>query len=564
MKKDLNHLITSRILHRIGVAILAIFMIPGNLVAQQQLASRTNDFLNIIGVDGHIASNITDYLNAAGIAADTKYIGIRKYREALNATESWQIASLKALTKNGIQLIAIPPNSGNSTSSYNLVISELLQAAKTWNSLAPNALMAIEGPNEPINFPITYGGQQGGGPNGSFIPVANFQRDWYAAIKADPILKNIPVWSVTATGAQRENVGLQYLTVPGSSAAIFPAGTAYADGLNIHVYSVFDGSPTSVTSTNYFDLQLNNEFVSTYRNHYTGYTLEQAKALPKAITEFGYHTGGGPGPAVDLPTQAKNIATGLFNAFVQGYSVVCIYDLYDIGDGFGIFSKTGTPRTTATYLHNLTSIMDDSGLQAATFSPGILKFFLSGMPSTGIYQLFQKSDGHFQLVIWNNVANYNLVTQQAIPVAPVNVTVSLETTKADMKVFNPTIGVYAINQTTDATDITVSLADYPMIIDILPQSAVSASMLDKPVHPEIKIYPNPFTSSFTVVIPQQTEIRDATLRIFDRSGKEIKNIPIESHFTSIDRQNMKSGIYFYKIVNNKKAVYGKLIVRDKN
>ena len=515
MKKELIYLSIHRILHRVACTIIALVLLFSGIAAQQQTATRIDDFLNIIGVGGHVASNITVYLNASGVAADVQYIGARKYREALNANQSWQIAVLQALAKKGVKFIAIPPNSGQSSMSYTLVISDLLKVANTWNGLALNALFAIEGPNEPVIFPITYGSLQGGGPNGSFTPVANFQRDWYAAIKADPILKNISVWSISLPGGQKENVGLQFLTIPSPTDAIFPAGTTYADGLNLHVYTVFNGSPTTVASTNYFDLQLNSDFVRTYRNQYSGYTLAQAKTMPKAITEFGYHTGGGPGPAVDLATQAKNIATGLFNAFDQGYSVVCIYDLYDIGDGFGIFSKTGTPRATATYLHNLTTIMADSGVNAATFSPGNLKFSLSNMPSTAKYKLFQKSDGHFQLAIWNNVENYNLNTQQPITIASVNVTISLDNTKANVQIFNPTVSSLATNTSYDTTSITVKLVDYPLLIDIQTRSTTSTTNIGRIVNQEIEIYPNPFNISFNVVIPPETTIRDARIKIVD-------------------------------------------------
>ncbi|TPV97818.1 MAG: hypothetical protein USCAAHI_02721 [Beijerinckiaceae bacterium] len=56
------------------------------------------------------------------------------------------------------------------------------------------ALLSFEGPNEPNNFPITYNGATGGGPN-SWIPVAQYQRDLYAAIKANPTVKNYPVFA---------------------------------------------------------------------------------------------------------------------------------------------------------------------------------------------------------------------------------------------------------------------------------------------------------------------------------------------------------------------------------
>jgi hypothetical protein len=75
------------------------------------------------------------------------------------------------------------------------------------------ALLSFEGPNEPNNFPITYNGATGGGPN-SWIPVVHYQRDLYAANKANPTVKNYPVLAVSVGGAENNNVGMQFLTIP--------------------------------------------------------------------------------------------------------------------------------------------------------------------------------------------------------------------------------------------------------------------------------------------------------------------------------------------------------------
>ena len=58
---------------------------------------------------------------------------------------------------------------------------------------AAGALLAAEGPNEPNNYPVTYGGSTSG-YNTTFMPVALFQRDLYRAVKSDPKLKGIPVF----------------------------------------------------------------------------------------------------------------------------------------------------------------------------------------------------------------------------------------------------------------------------------------------------------------------------------------------------------------------------------
>ncbi|NNU34371.1 hypothetical protein HK413_09880 [Mucilaginibacter sp. S1162] len=100
---------------------------------------------------------------------------------------------------------------------------------------ASGALLAFEGNNEPNNWGVNYKGEQGG-KNQSWLAVAKLQADLYKAVKADPTLKQYPVWSISEGGAQTDNVGLQYLQVPAGTNAMMPDGTRYADYATCHNY----------------------------------------------------------------------------------------------------------------------------------------------------------------------------------------------------------------------------------------------------------------------------------------------------------------------------------------
>ena len=50
------------------------------------------------------------------------------------------------------------------------------------------------------------------------------------------VLKDYPVWSITEGGAETDNVGLQFLTIPERAGTVMPAGTRYADYANVHNY----------------------------------------------------------------------------------------------------------------------------------------------------------------------------------------------------------------------------------------------------------------------------------------------------------------------------------------
>lgn len=86
-------------------------------------------------------------------------------------------------------------------------------------------LIALEGANEPNNFPLVYDGTPGGGSD-TWLGVAYQQRDLFELSRSSkyPYLNNIPVWSVSTIGATNDNVGLQYLTIPDGANTKMPDG----------------------------------------------------------------------------------------------------------------------------------------------------------------------------------------------------------------------------------------------------------------------------------------------------------------------------------------------------
>ena len=115
--------------------------------------------------------------------------------------------------------------------------TDLKQLVETAKPLAEaEALLAFEGNNEPNNWGVTYQGEKGGGRAKSWLAVAKLQRDLYEAVRTDPVLEKYPVWSISEGGAEADNVGLQFLTIPEGAGASLPDGTRYADSANVHNY----------------------------------------------------------------------------------------------------------------------------------------------------------------------------------------------------------------------------------------------------------------------------------------------------------------------------------------
>ena len=193
------------------------------------------------------------------------------------------------------------------------------------------------------------------------------------AIKSSPILRNIPVYDLTSgnSGAARTQLGLDAIA-------------GHADVANAHVYPSGTGSILQ---------ELKNEFAGEYPG--------LPASTPRVITEFGYTTANG-----ISETQKETLTlNGYLDAYKNGVAKSFVYVMADEVDwpGYGLFeSDQSTPHELATGMHNLTSILNDGGSSAKTFSSGTLNYTVAGMPSQGQSMLMQKSSGAFDLALWND------------------------------------------------------------------------------------------------------------------------------------------------------------------
>ena len=323
-----------------------------------------------------------------------------------------------------------------------------------------DALLSIEGPNEPNNFSVKYKGETGGG-TGNWLPVAHCQQELFQTVKADKILQTYPVFSVSEAGAEAMNVGLQFLTIPAGARTDMPDGTRYADYANVHNY-------VSGTSVSYDDNQawqaadptldshwdgLYGEYGRTWRSHFTGYSQAELKDLPRVTTETGWDTAGNPG---GQPVQGKVLVNTYLAQFKRGWRYTFIYELVD-GEGGageqGIYTAKYVPKLAATYIHNLTTILADSEISAPA---GHLNFSIPS-PSNAVHDLLlQKSTGAFELVVWGEQVkgSSSLVIYFGEP-------------HKTVKVYDVTATADPLQTYTDVKSIPVIISDHAMIIEVI-------------------------------------------------------------------------------------------------
>ena len=187
-------------------------------------AVSANDFLNSIGVCVHVQH----HQPAAKLVEPLKYAGVRAVRDG--ADGNFDMAGLLLLHQRAGVLVAFGPGSG----AHDDEIPRTIMACR--ELAAAGALLAVEGPNEPNNFGgVTYQGQNSDKLK-SWLPVAKFQRDLYHDVKSDSLLGSYPVFSASEAGAEDDNSGLQFLTIPAGARTLMPDGTRFADFVNCHNY----------------------------------------------------------------------------------------------------------------------------------------------------------------------------------------------------------------------------------------------------------------------------------------------------------------------------------------
>jgi len=78
----------------------------------------------------------------------------------------------------------------------------------------------------------------------------------------------------------------------------------------------------------------------------------------------------------------------------------------------------------------------------------------------------------------------------------------------------------------------------------------------------ISVYPNPFSTNFTLQISSEVVLGNTVIEIFDICGKEVKKVYINNNETIIEREDLQNGLYFYRVISdNINIAKGKLVIQ---
>ena len=320
-------------------------------------------------------------------------------------------------------------------------------------------ILAFEGPNEVDNNNGNWGGK---------LTYGEWARTYQGAMyaHAKKIAPSISVLGLTVTSA----AGAHEV---GDISAISDAGT-------LHPYPDGDVPTASLA-------KMQRDFAS----------MEAAKK-PWWVTETGYHTSPNATEALYQPgvsdiAQSKYVPRLYLDYFAADIPYTSVYELIDEHDdktnaeaNYGLMYYDGEPKPAYGALKNLLALLSDRG---APFTPSSLDYTLTGATSTIRQSLFEKRDGRFYLVLWNDVPVYRPKAVSGLEGrvrkywervagadkdvrdvfnSPVPVTLTLAKKARIVTLYVPLHGAAPLSVTNGASTILVPVPDNPVVVEITP------------------------------------------------------------------------------------------------
>jgi hypothetical protein len=385
---------------------------------------RAASFADSIGVNLHMAGTSSAYGNVNKVIADLQYLGIDHVRDrAIDPT--YNQTSYGKLAAAGIHfdLFIQPGTDLNYTASF--------------AAAHPGALTALEGPNEINLWPVTYNGLTGTDAGVSYMSyLAN-------AMQGNSAFDGVQLYNLTLAGKA--------------------LGTAAGLG-NVHVYPSSGAQPGAEMA---WEL---------------GKSYAAMPGQGVVITETGYSTVAGVTGSVDLATQAKETLNTLMDAVKSGVQSTYLYELLDEPDAsgtnpfahFGLFDVNQNAKPVATAIHNLTSILADTGSNAETFATTAINYTVSGLSSAGGSLQFEKSSGAHDIIVWDEPKIWDDVAHKAIVAPNEAVTVALGATYATVNIYDPLKGATPIQTLHNVQSVQLTVTDHPLIIETAADAAGKA------------------------------------------------------------------------------------------
>ena len=406
-----------------------------------QTALRADDLVESIGVNTHLAASTSAYGNLPLIEQSLAYLGVDHVRDQVPGPSPSDI-NLNAFLSIG----SFTLNGKSYKTVFDLISGNSISVSDTYfDKLAPYVGL-VEGPNEVNYVPLTYTTSNGTVLTGTAAADA-FQQALYATVKGDPLLSNTAV--------------LTFSLGPGGSYSGYGDVSSFADYANVHAYATAGVQPNY-----YLTAEIN------------GVTI--APSRPYIITETGNFTEITDPNGVSDDVQAKLEENILLDAFKMGVKQTYLYELIDSFNDpnntdheyhYGLFNNDGTPKPAALMIHDLTTILGDSANTAQSFTTAPLTYSVDGLPGTGEQMLLEKSNGTYDIALWQEPSIWDPNNKVEYKINPSTVTVTLGGTYQTINVYDLLVSTVPIATYHNVSSIQVALGSSALIVEVLPNVA---------------------------------------------------------------------------------------------
>lgn len=402
-----------------------------------QVAISTRSFINTLGVNTHIDFAAYGYQNLTTVENAIKYLGLTNLRDSAQ-TASDAITWLQVSQATGARFddyIAETSPAGMTTDLG--FVQQLAQVG---------ILNYLEGGNEEDDaYPASLGN--------TLAITAQFQQQVYATGNA----LGLPVINMSfGSGWTADNNWQGDYDKVGDL-------SAYADYANAHTYPMPGQLPGDTID------RLN------------GLAHLAASSRPVITTEVGWDENQG---FTQLQV-ADYVLDAALDGIKYGDVKTYFYALFNDGSGnFGLMNSDGTAKPAGLALHDLTTLLADTGSTAASFTPSSLSYTLSTGDDT---VLMEKSDGTFWLSVWNeNAASHGA-------------TLTLGSAATQIILFDPLTGTSAVQTASNVGTFTFTVPDHPVIVEIAGASSTGTSPNPVITVPSSETVSAGTTSAFTGV-----------------------------------------------------------------
>ncbi|MEA5465660.1 hypothetical protein [Leptothoe sp. PORK10 BA2] len=400
------------------------------LSSQSQSLSETahsaSSFVDSIGVVVHLNRTNSAYGEYDSIIKPKlQELGIHHIRDGVALNDTVTQAKLSELATLGIKSTLVMDPRDQATAS---VAVDIVKAM-------PTSVEAVEGPNEwDVWENLTYKDQ----PFPAGVKI--FQSELYGAIKGDPATAQIDVLSPTvalwANASQLGAVDCDY-----GAMHSYPGGEPPTAGLDWHwipaTQQICPGKSLIATESGWHNAVSNNSGQPGVSEAAAG------KYFPRLWLEY-------------------------FNRDIRRVYLNELIDKWKSSDkegNFGLLRQDGSPKPAFEAIKNLVTLLQDP---ASAFSPGTLSYTMTGETTNVHHTLLQKQNGHFYLILWQEVPSFDLSTQQDISVPNQIVTIQLETAITAAKLYQPLQSVESTAQYTSPRSLVLNVNDAPAVLELVP------------------------------------------------------------------------------------------------